>query len=181
MARQGDEITPCTLVWSSSSLSMNQRRSATDEECLLTVKKRCGTTKGTRKPSLSEPTSLPSMANPPLQHKTIIEKSDIGASNNYWRTEHMTVLTNVQNTRDGPTVQFPKNETMSTTRTGTIPLKRSLTDRKKKSHIFDGLHSASLISLGHLCDDDCVAILDKNKINILKFKTPILKIHRNKI
>ena len=51
---------------------------------------------------------------------------------------------------------------------------------QKKAHIFDGLHSASLISLGQLCDDDCVTILDKNEINIIKVKTLILKGHRKK-
>ena len=48
------------------------------------------------------------------------------------------------------------------------------------SHIFDGLHSALLISLGQLCDDDCIAILYKNGINILKYSKLILKRHRNK-
>ena len=48
-------------------------------------------------------------------------------------------------------------------------------------HVFDGLHSASLISLCQLCDDDCVAILYKNVINIIKSKTLILKGHRNNI
>ena len=92
----------------------------------------------------------------------------------------MTVLTNVKNTRDRPTVQFPNNETMSATRTGNISLASSLSAHAKKAHIFDGLHSVSLISLGQLCDDDCVAILDQNEINILKGKTLILKGHRNK-
>ena len=46
--------------------------------------------------------------------------------------------------------------------------------------MFDGLHSASLISLGQLCDDDCIAILDKNEINILKDSKIILKGRRNK-
>ena len=50
----------------------------------------------------------------------------------------------------------------------------------QKRHIFDGLQSASLISLGQLCDDECVAILDKNEIIVLKVKTLILKGHRNK-
>ena len=69
---------------------------------------------------------------------------------------------------------------MSATRAGNIPLASSLSAHAKKAHIFDGLHSASLIYFGKLCDDDCVAILDKNKINILKGKKLILKGHRNK-
>ena len=70
---------------------------------------------------------------------------------------------------------------MNATRTGKIPLASSLSYHFKKAHIFDGLHSASLISLGKMCDDDCVAILDKKDINIIKGKTLILKGHRNKI
>ena len=60
------------------------------------------------------------------------------------------------------------------------PLASSLSAHAKKSHIFDGLHSSSLISLGQLCDDDCVAILDKNEINVINGKTPTLKGQRNK-
>ena len=70
---------------------------------------------------------------------------------------------------------------MSTTRTGNTPLASSLSAHAKKAHIFDGLFNALLISLGKLCDDDCVAILDKNEINIIKGKTIILKAHINKI
>ena len=75
---------------------------------------------------------------------------------------------------------MPNNETMSATRTENTPLAISLSAHAKNAHIFDGLHSASLISLCQLCDDECVAILDKNEINILKGKTIILKGHRNK-
>ena len=92
----------------------------------------------------------------------------------------MTVLTYIKKTKDIPIVQLPNNETMSETRTGNIPLASSLSNHAKKAHIFDGIHSASLISLGEMFDDDCVAIFDKNEINILKRKTPILKGHRNK-
>ena len=69
---------------------------------------------------------------------------------------------------------------MSATRTGNIPLEIGLSDHAKKAHISDRLQSASLITLGQLFDDDCVAILDKNEINIIKVKTLILKGHRNK-
>ena len=60
---------------------------------------------------------------------------------------------------------------MGATITGNIPLESSLRSHAKKAHIFYGLHSASLISLGQLYADDCVAILDHNEINILKIRT----------
>ena len=87
----------------------------------------------------------------------------------------MSVLTNIKNTSYGPTVQLPNNEMMSVTRTVIIPLESSIIAHAKKLHIFDGLHNASLIYLGQLCDYDCVVILDQNSLNILKSKTLILK------
>ena len=64
---------------------------------------------------------------------------------------------------------------MSAKRTQNTPLPSSLIAHAKKKHIFNGLHSVSIISLCQLCDNDCVAILNKNGIHILKGKTLILK------
>ena len=50
----------------------------------------------------------------------------------------------------------------------------------KKGTFFDGQHGASLISLSQMCDNDYIAILDKNEINILKYSKLILKRHRHK-
>ena len=94
-----------------------------------------------------------SIADPP-QHKTIILKSDSGVSNNYWRTSDILVITNLKETRDGPTIQLPNNATINAKKTGSIPMSGSLSTHAKKSPVFDRLHSASLISLGQLCDND---------------------------
>ena len=91
----------------------------------------------------------------------------------------MKVLTNVKNTRDGPKFQLSNNKTMIVTRAGNTPLEITLSAHKKKAHICDGLHSASLIYLVQMCDNYCVVILNKNGINILKGKALILKGHRN--
>ena len=45
MDRQGDEIIPCTLVWSSSSLSMRRRISTTADDYLPPMEKRCNVMK----------------------------------------------------------------------------------------------------------------------------------------
>ena len=66
-----------------------------------------------------------SIASPP-QHATIITTYDSGASNNYWNTEDMLVITNLKDTRDGPTVKLPNNATMNAKKTGSIPLSISL-------------------------------------------------------
>ena len=80
----------------------------------------------------------------------------------------MLVITNFKDTCDGPTVQLPNNATINATKTGSIPLSIRLSTHAKKSHVFVRLNSASIISLGQLCDDECIDILDKNDINILK-------------
>ena len=67
---------------------------------------------------------------------------------------------------------------MDATKTGSIRISRILSTHTKKAHIFDVLQSASLISLGQLCDNDCIAILDKNKINILKKYTYFKDTHK---
>ena len=109
-----------------------------------------------------------------------MDKSDSGASNNYWRTEDMSVLTNVKNTMDGTTVQLSNNETISATRTENILLARIISAHAKKAQNFHGLHSDSLISLYQLCDDDCIAIFDNNEFNIIKGRKLILKGPSNK-
>ena len=68
----------------------------------------------------------------PPQHAMIIEKSDSGASDNYWGTEDMKLLTNVRNTRYGPTYRLPNNETMSSTIIGNIPISSSLSTHEKR-------------------------------------------------
>ena len=63
-------------------------------------------------------------------------KSDIILLNNYWRTEDLLGITNLKDTRDGPTVQLPNNATMNATKTGIIPMSGSLIIHSKKAHVF---------------------------------------------
>ena len=61
----------------------------------------------------------------------------------------------------------------------TPPSKQSKRPCKTGTHFYF-LHSSSLISLCQLCENDCIAILDKNEINILKGEAIIIKGHRKK-
>ena len=69
---------------------------------------------------------------------------------------------------------------MYETHTGHIPLSNILILKARKAHIFDGLHSDSIIYLGKLFYDDYIAILGHNEIDILKDSKIILKGRRNK-
>ena len=93
----------------------------------------------------------------------------------------MFLLKKIKDTHNGPTVQFPNIATINATNTGILSLSRVLSTHTKRARVFDGLHSFSLIFLGKLCENECIAILDKNGINILRDRKLILKGHRNKI
>ena len=64
---------------------------------------------------------------------------------------------------------------MYETQTVHILLLNSLILQETKEHIFDGLHISSRISSVQICDNDCIFVLNKNEINILKYSKLILK------
>ena len=49
-----------------------------------------------------------------------------------------------------------------------MPLAKELSSQAKVGHIFNELESGSLISLGQLCDDDCVALFTKYDVKVYK-------------
>ena len=67
----------------------------------------------------------------PPQHANVVAKSDSGESKNYWHNEDIIVLTKLKDTRDGTTVQLPKNATINATNTGSIPLSVILSTHAK--------------------------------------------------
>ena len=69
----------------------------------------------------------------------------------------------------GPSVTLP----------GHPPFPNGLSARAKKAHVLDGITNASLLSIGQLCNDNCVAILDKKKIEIFKDNNPVVTGTRN--
>ena len=100
------------------------------------------------------------------------------SSSDWWNKDAHTLL-DVQTTSNGATVQLPDSSSISATAVGRLPVPASLTALATNTHIFDDLNSASLISLGQLYDDDCIAILDKHKIQIIKESKVVMQGHRN--
>ena len=60
-----------------------------------------------------------------------------------------------------------------------VPLTKELSTQAKVGHIFDGLQSGSLISIGQLCNDDCIALLTKYNVKIYKGGKVIIIGERN--
>jgi hypothetical protein len=115
---------------------------------------------------------------PPAQanHVAIV---DTGATGHYLDTAAETHCTKVTPTSNGPSVQVANGETIETTKHVIVPLAPELSTQAKTGHIFDSLQSGSLISIGQLCDDDCVALFSKYDVKIIKDGQVIILGKRN--
>ena len=64
---------------------------------------------------------------------------------------------------------------MSPTRKAILPLPNTFTRNAKIAYSFNNLKSGSLISIGQLCDDDCIAIFTKYIVKIIKKNKILIK------
>jgi hypothetical protein len=118
-------------------------------------------------------------ADPP---NIILANADSGASSHYFKPTDRTVLSSLRPTPFGPTVMLPDSTNIQATHAGQLPLQHSsLSKTATTAHILDGMTNSSLISIGQLCDDDCVAVLDKRKLQVFKRDACVLSGTRNKI
>ena len=102
-------------------------------------------------------------------HSTIpvvVAKADSGALQHYFKTANVAAVKNCTSTIVGPTVSLLDGTTMMATHKGNLELAPTLTKKETSVHVFSGIENSSLLSIGQLCDDDCVAVLNKHKINI---------------
>lgn len=64
---------------------------------------------------------------------------------------------------------------MKAIESGLLPLYELLRATAKKAHVLDGLSNVSLLSIGHLCDDDCITVFDKRNLRVYKQGQLVLK------
>ena len=114
---------------------------------------------------------------PPVK---VIAKADSGASRHYFRATDIQALKRVRFDPNGPTVHLPNNETITSTVTGQLPFSDKLSTSARQAHVFNDLHSASLVSLGQLCDDDCTIFLHKDFHYVFKSNKLLVTGTRNK-
>ena len=115
-----------------------------------------------------------------LSSPVVWAKGDSAASKNYWRQQDKEVLNKIEKYQ-GPSVLLPNNATIASTERGQLPLSSLLSKEAKTAQILPQLASSSLISLGQLCDDNCVILLHKKVLLAIKNKEIVLKGIRNPI
>jgi hypothetical protein len=75
-------------------------------------------------------------------------------------------------------VQVATGTLMESSIRATVPLAAALSKKAQTGHIFEDL-TGSLISIGQLCDDDCIALFSKYHVDIIKDGKVIIKGKRN--
>jgi hypothetical protein len=93
--------------------------------------------------------------------------------------QDQTALTTLRPTPFGPTVMLPDGTHIQAMHSGLLPFHPSLSNKVKTAHVLDGITNASQISVGQLCDNDCIAVIDKKLIKIFKNNKCILEGQRN--
>ena len=122
---------------------------------------------------------LPTVSTYQNVNSVVVAKADSGASQNYFKNEDVPVIQNCTKTQVGPTVSLPDGTAMQATKTGNLELSPLLSKKATAVHVFNGIQNSSLLSIGQLCDDDCVAVLKKRDINIYKDDKVIISGTRN--
>ena len=105
---------------------------------------------------------------PPNLSSSICLKADTGASKTYVRPTDKKILQQRRSIANGPQVQIPNGANMRTIESGLLPLHTILSDKARTGNVIDGLNNASLLSIGQLCDDNCIAVFDKRCLHIFK-------------
>ena len=113
----------------------------------------------------TQPSVVPPTKNHQVNHTAIV---DTGATGHYLDAASEQHCINVQSTDTGPSVQVANGYNTETSKRVIFPLAEELSTQAKVGHIFDSLKSGSLISIGQLYDDDCVALFTKFNVNIYK-------------
>ena len=104
-------------------------------------------------------------------------KGDSGASDHYFRPCDAKCLTNIKSEQGAP-ILLPDKSSISSSHTGLLPnLHLSKIGRTVK--ILPHLRSASLISVGKLCDDGCRVHFDETKMKVHKNEQLIMTGTRN--
>jgi hypothetical protein len=75
---------------------------------------------------------------------------------------------------------LPDSTSIQATHSGQLPFHSSLSTKAKTAHVLDGITNASLVSIGQLCDDNCLVVFDKEQLRVFKNHECILTGTRNR-
>ena len=122
--------------------------------------------------------SLP--VSPSFSRENFNAKLDSGASKHFFKSTHLKYLNNIQKLSNGPIAHLPNNTTVQATHKATINLHANLSRPASEVLIFPHLTNESLLSIGQLCDDNCIIIFTKTNFFVTKNGRFLFQGSRNK-
>ena len=93
----------------------------------------------------------------------MLAKGDSAASHHYWKPTDSHILQEYTS-QQGPSVHQSDNSTLVFTGAGYLPLHSSITRGGYHTMVLLQLRSSSLVSLGQLCDNNCLVLLPSTKL-----------------
>ena len=106
-------------------------------------------------------------------------KADTGASRHFVKSEHLEHLGSIQRIKNGPSALLPNNEKIKPTFVGNLPINTRLKEDATEALVYPDITNESLLSIGQLCDDGCIAIFTRTKLYIIKNGEVVLVGQRN--
>ena len=114
------------------------------------------------------------------QDRKLYLKGDTGASKHFLKETDKDHLLGLKQILDGPIAILPNNSRIQPMYEGEIQLPEKLSDRARKALVYPEISNDSLLSIGQLFDDDCIAVFTNKRVLIFKNNKMILEGKRNK-
>ena len=111
-----------------------------------------------------------SLNKPTVAHTNVIPKAlpNTTATSHYLNTDDLPHCYYITRTTSGPTVQGDNGNTIKNSYWATLKFSNKIYSKAQSSHVFKDIATGSLISMGQLYDDDCIAIFTKFDVISLK-------------
>ena len=112
------------------------------------------------------------------QIKSVVLKANTGASRHYFCQHDSSILKNIQKITYEIKLHLPNNDVLESNMRGVLPV-QGLSSTAKEIQILPSLKNTLLLSIGQLCNDNCITIFTHTDMLILKQGHVILRGKRN--
>ena len=110
---------------------------------------------------------------------TITFKADSGATKHFLKYVDRALLQHLIKLSNGPLAMLPDQRLIKPSHSGHLTLSPHLSSEATHALVYPGIHNESLISIGQLCDDGCIATFTKDTLKVCKGDHLILTGKRN--
>ena len=99
---------------------------------------------------------------------------DTTATTHYLHPDALPHCSHIVCTTSGPTFQVANGNVIKPDLRANLKMSNKLSPKAQSPHVFNDITTGSLISMGQLCDDDCITIFTKFDVIVLKHNQVII-------